>query len=344
MKPLYYLGIGIPLIIILSIILIGIFDFGISIKEYSPESINEMDFLNALSYQKQSPYIDSCLSVNKNLGNFGLSDFTLSFWLKTSSTRVEYLMSKRNSCDCNENFWDVRLDSAGKLYFQVNQYGCINYATPATPMSVNDNKWHYIVAKRQGNNVSIYIDSNLQISQTTTEITNLVNTAVFRLGKGGCQGSFNGQIDELKIWDYAINESEILGEYASHSNEESFRHLLAYYKFDGNIEDSSYHNNTAEVYGNKLTLTSGISGEAYQFGTISTYNEKEPAIRTINITNSFILTKRESMDYVLCANASTNSFRTPINYALYVNGTPETLSYVDIKPGESKSIEFNFIV
>lgn len=52
--------------------------------------------------------------VNNTLGNFGTGDFNIEMKVKTASSAIMYLVSKRNFCD-NQNFFSMR--NTGKCNF-----------------------------------------------------------------------------------------------------------------------------------------------------------------------------------------------------------------------------------
>src|ERR1035437_4756928 len=56
-------------------------------------------------------------------GNFGTNDFTIEFWLKTSSGNTMYVLNKRPSPCWPSSFWSISLDisgvGAGRMTFEV---------------------------------------------------------------------------------------------------------------------------------------------------------------------------------------------------------------------------------
>jgi hypothetical protein len=89
----------------------------------------------------------------------------------------------------------------GKVYFLAYGSGSpvVDLFSSAT---VNDGKWHQIVAERNGSNIRIYIDGSLDVSGSTV-VNVSFNPAIFTsIGKDIRDNSsfFNGQIDDIKVW------------------------------------------------------------------------------------------------------------------------------------------------
>lgn len=80
------------------------------------------------------------------------------------------------------------------------------------------NKWNFITIVMQNavngsGNVSYYVDKNL-ISRGSGQSENNLNLNVSYIGRQiNGNLSFNGTIDEIKIWNYAISDSMIITEY-----------------------------------------------------------------------------------------------------------------------------------
>jgi len=214
----------------------------------------------------------SYVNFNNQLGNFRTYDFSVGFWLKTSSARIEFPISKRVGCSC-ANFWNVRTESNGKISFEVSEASCKNYAMLTADKVINDNKWHHVLAQRKDNILSIYVDGVLSKSKNISGITNLDNTAVFRLGKSGCANPFTGSVDEVKFWNYALTYSEILDEYHQNAN-------------------LSVFNVTREIVGNDVTLhiLENIDNIAEEYETIMIAEELPAGTNIVSsdITPSYI--------------------------------------------------------
>jgi hypothetical protein len=73
--------------------------------------------------------------------------------------------------------------------------------------NINDNQWHHIAAVYDGTKMCLYVDGKLDASQTASGSLNVSATNVY-IG-GGPSQSFNGLIDDVRIYDRAISKDEL---------------------------------------------------------------------------------------------------------------------------------------
>jgi hypothetical protein len=82
--------------------------------------------------------------------------------------------------------------------------------------SVNDGRWHHVVAAWDGSRISLHLDGALQGFQAAPELS-YANRADFQIGHtdsiGGASGLsqyfFDGQIDEVMVFGGALSEDEV---------------------------------------------------------------------------------------------------------------------------------------
>jgi hypothetical protein len=162
------------------------------------------------------------VSFGNTVGNFGTADFTIDFWIKTTSKRQEGLLGKRPVCG-DSSFWDIRLGSGptsgtpdpGVLGIELDgDEAGTNFNAIRTKARVNDGKFHHAAIVRSGATVWVYVDGQLDTSRTTPGVTDLTNEAVLAAGVSTCTGVdgtqfFDGQLDEIEIFDRALTSSEI---------------------------------------------------------------------------------------------------------------------------------------
>lgn len=145
------------------------------------------------------------VSFGNVAGNVGSDDFTLAFWIKTTSSgRHEGLIGKRPSC-AHGSMFDMRLDPGGKVYVEIDgSSGGLNYNFLITTTSVNDGRFHHVALVRKGTSASLYIDGRVNVTKSTSGITNVSNTVDLTAGKSRCTGvdntqHFKGVLDEIVI-------------------------------------------------------------------------------------------------------------------------------------------------
>jgi hypothetical protein len=175
---------------------------------------------------------DSRVDFGNSAGNFGTSDFTIAFWMKTASrVQEEAILSKRVTCDGTFCFEDIRIGSVpnptqvpvGFLDFSIESGGYRECYDLVSSHPVNDGQWHHIAWTRQSTGAGgitgqLYIDGALDKSTTYPEVVDLVNQAPLVLGQDVCQGRdgttpYRGALADLRLYSQGLAAEEILGIY-----------------------------------------------------------------------------------------------------------------------------------
>ena len=98
----------------------------------------------------------------------------------------------------------------GKLMWYISNGATNSYIISDT--IVNDNNWHFVSASFKSGELIVYIDG---VKKSASTSLSSINTAVipFKVGSGAGSNNFNGLIDEVKVWNYALTDAEIKNEY-----------------------------------------------------------------------------------------------------------------------------------
>ena len=109
--------------------------------------------------------------------------------------------------------WDLRAANNGKLSFNFsNGSGWHETMTTTNPMLIN--QWYHVAATFDNGVVNVYIDGVL--IETQTFAFNIAPSTT-NLYIGTCPAetsrNFDGYIDEVRIWNIALDESTILAWY-----------------------------------------------------------------------------------------------------------------------------------
>ena len=197
-----------------------------------------------------------------------LSNWTFSAWIKPESSG--YVYSEGNPLDT----LNVVVESSGKLRVGIwnkNYSGnWMNFYTSAD--AVKFHEWNFISVKLENGgagegDITVFVNSNKFTGALQME--NHDNTPYAEIGinvgslHGGNQiaSPFHGEIDEVRLWNNARTDSEILedmnNELDRPADEEN---LVSYYKFNGDdpvtaIDNSGFENNGA-VHGAVRTIES----------------------------------------------------------------------------------------
>jgi len=84
-------------------------------------------------------------------------------------------------------------------------------ATTITSSIVTDNNWHHVLYQKTGSNLQLYVDGTAMQATTDNLIDNPVNRSNVYFGalNETSTGSFNGSLDEIRIYSKALTQAEI---------------------------------------------------------------------------------------------------------------------------------------
>ena len=224
---------------------------------------------------------DDVVNFGSTVGNFGDSDFTVEFWVNTTSEQSSAIFSKRPVCD-HASFWEIGIVN-GRIIIEVDQDdAATNYNYFLGSQVINDGNWHHVAVVRDDENVSILIDGQLDKSQDGLGTAFLDNTADLLLGDEPCAGvdgseEFEGLIDEVRLWSVALTEEEIQtnAEQIQSGNEDN---LVGYWRFDeintaNTVEDLSVNNNNGTLENGTIQVTDNAPINGYFFDQELVYFE-----------------------------------------------------------------------
>ncbi len=157
-------------------------------------------FGNAMSFN-----VNQFISVPTSNSLSLSGPFTVLFWIKTTASQSDKgLVSK----------WSA---STGYLFRAVSNY--VNFgidslgAEATTTSTINDGVWHQIVGVYNSSTAAVYFDAAKQAEIAKTAMT--TNTADLNIGTYGSSNAytFNGTIDEVRIYNRTLSASEIQQQY-----------------------------------------------------------------------------------------------------------------------------------
>ena len=135
-----------------------------------------------------------------------------------------------------------------------------------------DNNWHYVLGVHDGTKAILYVDGVKQTTTTNGEIRDIKTIMdIGRLYSNYDDFYWDGLIDEFKIWNRALSDSEVMNLF---NEQEVSAGLKAYYAFEENFLDGSGNrnhgvNNGAEFVDGKIGKAASFSPKDY----ISVYKD-----------------------------------------------------------------------
>lgn len=139
-----------------------------------------------------------------------LSAFTVTAWIRMApSGDWRPIIDHR---DGGSDGWDLYLDPSSRLFVRVNT------ETSAGSTVVPTNEWTFVSASFDGSEARLYLNGVLDSVEAFSTSPLSVQSAL-KIGEHFQQSNlhFSGMLDEIRIYDRALSESEILGAY-EHSN------------------------------------------------------------------------------------------------------------------------------
>ncbi|MFA5318118.1 MAG: DUF2341 domain-containing protein [Patescibacteria group bacterium] len=174
-------------------------------------------FGNALTFDGTNDYVSAVDSTSLR------SISTVSFWVKPTSTinssSAEYeVVSKRlnsgNYDGFTSGFYPTGDSNGGKFYVLNDPGAAGNSTFYSTTNSWAGGTWHHIAYTADGTNLNIYVNGVKETSGSfTTSLTDAAATFFIGVLYTGTNYFFPGQIDEVKIYNYARTPEEIREDY-----------------------------------------------------------------------------------------------------------------------------------
>ena len=147
--------------------------------------------------------------------NFGKGDFSLSLWVKTKTLQQGMLLQKGGlSGASGPQYWLRMNDQHGHLTFLAGDgSGKSPWITHRYEVQrLDDDRWHHIIARRYGPEMTLYIDNEL-VAGDFREAEHVDNPQPVTLGKQLIydeeRNAFDGALAEVFVYARALDDWEI---------------------------------------------------------------------------------------------------------------------------------------
>ena len=143
--------------------------------------------------------------------------FSISCWARHrlgGASRWQGLVGKRNSWDRQEAYWYIEMDETEDRTARNGLYFASPEGSAWTNQALDADQWRHVVATYDSSGGRLYVDG-VQVATDTTwtlDAADSGNYLVFGcVGHDGTnwENPFNGDLDEIGIWDRALNPAEI---------------------------------------------------------------------------------------------------------------------------------------
>ncbi|MEP2023767.1 LamG-like jellyroll fold domain-containing protein, partial [Reichenbachiella sp.] len=203
--------------------------------------------------------VDDYVTLVPHIDLSAYDELTLESWIKLDGTTGERVIVAQGTGPYN-------------YYLKVNTANFVDFTVEAdTYQSLlatfpTDGLWHHLAAIYDGAQLKIYIDG-VDTGGSTALSGNVKNTGNFNTGIGANNGAlefFDGQIDEVRIWNVARTVTEVNNNLnASLLGTESG--LVAYYSFDNTTVTALGNNSGIGTRNDVSDKTGNYNGTAYNF-------------------------------------------------------------------------------
>jgi len=134
---------------------------------------------------------------------------SISLWLRPTqlfTTRETYPISHGNW----ENRWKISVTPSQKIRWTVKTTTGIKDLDSKTTLVANN--WYHVVAIYDGTNILIYINGSLdnQSNFTGKILPTNIDLMIGQVLPGNAQYNFKGSIDDVRVYDYAIDATTVM--------------------------------------------------------------------------------------------------------------------------------------
>jgi hypothetical protein len=159
---------------------------------------------------------------NNDAINIGIhpkpTKMTITAWIKTGIVAQERTIVSWGDNVVAEDRAIFRVSSAGEIIWGIDDHG-VGWSAVASDNYADDDKWHFVAMTLESSGLAeFYIDGQSDGSGNPyrTYITQNQPMTIGAFKNGGSYlDSFDGTMDEVRIWDRSLSEAEIYQQYAS---------------------------------------------------------------------------------------------------------------------------------
>lgn len=144
------------------------------------------------------------------------SKVSLSCWIKTTQTPsgINPMLFGYRKVGGGSPMFSLNLDNGtGSVsFYAIDSNGISSQITSGV---LNNGNWHHLVAVRDGNNLSLYVDGSL-ISNNTVTFTGNFNNMIMNMGHDQSNSEYyDGSLDECGLFSVALTSAQVMLLYAS---------------------------------------------------------------------------------------------------------------------------------
>jgi hypothetical protein len=207
------------------------------------------------------PYLlsdtDTALTLNGSNQYAEISDTTLSPFDLTGAVTLQAWVKPTSACTLDQaviaKFDSYMLYCGGGYWKYVYDADGVSWGGTSSSVPIIQNEWHHIAyAKSAGGTLNIYLDGQLVQTISTTG-TMAANNGAIQVGRYGTGNLFQGQIDEVKIYNTQRSAAQITADMNSYG-QISDSELVAYYDFNEGTGSTIYNRKAGSATSTDLSI------------------------------------------------------------------------------------------
>ncbi len=242
---------------------------------------------SAYQFDGATSYMQIPNSASLNCG----TRVTISMWVKVNGFYKGACHGNYMICKGPETNWTLNAEFSDGLYDAKNGKDACSISTPVDTAHetfysslggwsdstfIAEGKWYHLALVADSDFVSAYLDGKLIKANAKSPVQEYNSPYDLFLGRYYNASStpywFNGVLDDIRIYNRALNATEIDSLHNYQPKIDLNLGLMAWYPFDGNDKDKSGNHNNPTFDNAKLTTDRfGHPNSAYQFDGVTSY-------------------------------------------------------------------------
>lgn len=161
---------------------------------------------SSLNFDGTDDYVDAGTNSIFNI----INSITVSGWIKTTNTSAQEIVA-RGLTGASDHTYALYSDANGHAVFSVaNGYSFGTGDIVTGTKVINDGNWHFVLGRFTGTSLEVYTDGLLDASKNkSTTPTSNTSLKVLIGNIPGYSLYFKGQIDDVRIYNYALTSDQI---------------------------------------------------------------------------------------------------------------------------------------
>jgi hypothetical protein len=279
-------------------------------------------FLTKFAYEASAlrfDNVDDVVNTGTAMGTalVGTNKITVEAWVRpTSNSGLDCIIGNYSTPN-NQMQFLLRKENMTNYRFWIGNSALASYTSVASATAPTLNVWQHVAGVFNGSVATIYINGVFSASTTINlpAFNALTNSVV--IGGNGINENFGGDMDEIRVWNKALCQGEIMNN-MNNEIQTPQANLLAYYKFNQGLAFMNNSTVTTVADSGPNAYTGTITNIALT-GTLSNWINTGAVASGVNASSFVSPTISISGNAIICSGNSTT---------LTANGNVSTYNWV----------------